>query len=173
MGKREVWWGWGQKDRGFEDIQTGLLLYLWQAVPFKHMCLPSLYLILPICKMGIIWILYLQKLTITKPVLSARNCFKHPIPINSKIIFPKKDKNLTRIQIWNEPISKIVCNLLSNEGTRKMLWLIQRRNQSTLGTFLVQWLRRHASTSGSTDFIPGRGSKIPHAMWHSQEKKIE
>lgn len=38
----------------------------------------------------------------------------------------------------------------------------------TIGTFLVQWLRHHVSTSGSTDFIPGRGSKI-----HSQEKKIE
>ena len=41
----------------------------------------------------------------------------------------------------------------------------------TVGTFLVvQWLRHHVFTSGSTDFIPGRGSKIPHAVWHSQKK---
>ena len=139
MGKRGVWWGWGQKDRGFEDIRTGLLRYLWPAVPFKQLCLPSLCLILPICEMGIIWVLYLQKLTITKPVLSARNCFKHPIHINSKIIFPPKDKNLTLIQIWNEPVSKIVWNLLSNERTRKMLWLIQRRNQSTPQLGLSWW----------------------------------
>ena len=39
-----------------------------------------------------------------------------------------------------------------------------------LGTSLVvQWLRFHASTVGSTDSIPGWRTKIPHATWHGQK----
>ena len=34
------------------------------------------------------------------------------------------------------------------------------------------WLRLHASTAGGTDLIPGRGTKIPHAAWCSQKKKV-
>ena len=42
----------------------------------------------------------------------------------------------------------------------------------TIGASLaVQWLRHHVSISRGTDLIPGRGSKIPHAMWHGQIKK--
>ena len=42
-----------------------------------------------------------------------------------------------------------------------------------MGTFLrtslvVQWLRLHASTSGSADSIPGQGIKSLHAMEHSK-----
>jgi len=42
-----------------------------------------------------------------------------------------------------------------------------------MGTFLrtslvVQWLRLHASTSGSADSIPGQGTKSLHAMEHSK-----
>ena len=34
------------------------------------------------------------------------------------------------------------------------------------GTSLaVQWLRLSASIAGDTGSIPGRGTKIPHAMW--------
>ena len=29
-----------------------------------------------------------------------------------------------------------------------------------------------ASTAGGTGSIPGQGTKIPHATWHSQKKKI-
>ena len=30
---------------------------------------------------------------------------------------------------------------------------------------MVPWLRFCASNAGDTGFIPGRGTKIPHAMW--------
>ena len=40
----------------------------------------------------------------------------------------------------------------------------------TGGTSLtVQWLRLHASTPGSMGSIPGQGTKIPHAIWHTQK----
>ena len=35
---------------------------------------------------------------------------------------------------------------------------------------MVQWLGLHTSTAGGTGLIPGRGTKIPHAEWHSQNK---
>ena len=36
---------------------------------------------------------------------------------------------------------------------------------------MVQWLRFHASIAGGMGSIPGQGTKIPHATWHSQLKK--
>ena len=38
---------------------------------------------------------------------------------------------------------------------------------------MVQWLGLQASTAGNTSLIPGWGTKIPHAVQHSQklEKK--
>ena len=36
---------------------------------------------------------------------------------------------------------------------------------------MVQWLRLQASNAGDVGSIPGRRSKVPHAMWHDQEKK--
>ena len=36
---------------------------------------------------------------------------------------------------------------------------------------MVQWLRLHDSTAGSTGLIPGQGTKILQAAWHSQRKK--
>ena len=41
-----------------------------------------------------------------------------------------------------------------------------------LGTSLVvQWLGLCASTAGDMGSIPGRGTKIPQAMWHGQDVK--
>ena len=41
------------------------------------------------------------------------------------------------------------------------------------GTSLVaQWLGLHASNAESTGSILGQGTKIPHAVWHSQKIKI-
>ena len=40
------------------------------------------------------------------------------------------------------------------------------------GTSLaVQWLRLHTSTAVDTGSIPGRGSKIPHAMRHGPKNR--
>ena len=35
----------------------------------------------------------------------------------------------------------------------------------------VQWLRLCASNTGGVGLIPGLGTKMPHAVWHSQNKK--
>ena len=51
--------------------------------------------------------------------------------------------------------------------------LLSRKNKSSLqiknaiqGTSLVvQWLRNLPSKAGDAGLIPGRGTKIPHAMW--------
>ena len=32
-------------------------------------------------------------------------------------------------------------------------------------------VKTHASTAGNAGLIPGQGTKIPHAAWHSQERK--
>ena len=37
---------------------------------------------------------------------------------------------------------------------------------------MAQWLRLHTSNTQSVGLIPGRGAKIPHAMWHDQKIKI-
>ena len=37
---------------------------------------------------------------------------------------------------------------------------------------MVQWLRFHASTAGSTGLIPGWGTKIPHAAQCRQKPKV-
>ena len=36
---------------------------------------------------------------------------------------------------------------------------------------MVQWLGLRASTAGGTGSIPGRGTKILHAVWHGPKKK--
>ena len=35
----------------------------------------------------------------------------------------------------------------------------------------VQWLGLHAFTAENMGSIPGRGTKIPQAAWHGQERK--
>ena len=37
----------------------------------------------------------------------------------------------------------------------------------------VQGLMLHVSIAGDTGSIPGRGTKIPHAMWHGPKIKIK
>ena len=36
-------------------------------------------------------------------------------------------------------------------------------------SLVVQWLGIHASNAGGMDWIPGQGTKIPHATWHGQK----
>ena len=56
---------------------------------------------------------------------------------------------------------------------QRSLWSILSFKKSSFGTSLaVQWLRLHASTAGHTGLIPGRGTKIPHAVWDGQKKLI-
>ena len=35
----------------------------------------------------------------------------------------------------------------------------------------IRWLGHQAPNTGDTVSIPGQGTKIPHAAWHSQRKK--
>ena len=35
----------------------------------------------------------------------------------------------------------------------------------------VQWLSVHPITAGGMGSIPGRGTKIPHTVWHNQKSK--
>ena len=36
---------------------------------------------------------------------------------------------------------------------------------------MIQWLRLHTSNARGANSIPGQGTEIPHAIWHSQKKK--
>ena len=47
------------------------------------------------------------------------------------------------------------------------------KNKSQGTSLVVQWVRLGASTTGGTSSIPGQGTKIPHAMWQGQKKKIK
>ena len=38
-------------------------------------------------------------------------------------------------------------------------------------SLVVQWLGHHDSTAGDTDSTPGRGTKIPHALWTKKKEK--
>ena len=63
------------------------------------------------------------------------------------------------------------------KGLKVEAWCRKRERIRVLlcvGTSLaVQWLGLRASTAGGTNSIPGQGTKIPHAMQHSQKKKKE
>ena len=47
------------------------------------------------------------------------------------------------------------------------------RNGASGASLAVQWLRLRASNADCVGSIPGQGTKIPHATWHSQRKKKE
>ena len=40
-----------------------------------------------------------------------------------------------------------------------------------INSLAVRWLGRQASTAGGVSLIPGRGTKILHAVAHSQKEK--
>ena len=42
---------------------------------------------------------------------------------------------------------------------------------SLRASLVVQWLRSHPSDAGGAGLISGQGTKIPHAIWSSQNKK--
>ena len=46
---------------------------------------------------------------------------------------------------------------------------IKNMKQGT--SLVVQWLRLCISTAEGAGSIPGRGTKIPHAAWHSKKKR--
>ena len=46
---------------------------------------------------------------------------------------------------------------------------LEKEEQGT--SLAVQWLRLRTSTAGGSGLIPGRGTKIPHAVQHGQKKK--
>ena len=45
------------------------------------------------------------------------------------------------------------------------------KNYKNWTSLAVHWLRPHASTAEGTDLMPGRGTKIPHAVAQPKKKK--
>ena len=67
--------------------------------------------------------------------------------------------------------SHVPQSRLTIDGINDNLKILKNKNNKTLGTSLVvQWLRLCSSTSGDVGLIPGRGTKIPHATGHNQNK---
>lgn len=54
-------------------------------------------------------------------------------------------------------------------GSREILKVI-KASASQRTCLVVQWLRLYPSTAGVSS-VPGRGNKIPHAMWCGKKKK--
>ena len=62
------------------------------------------------------------------------------------------------------------CNLQQCFSSFKHLGILSKFR--FWGTFLVaQWVRLCAPNAGGVDSIPGRWTKIPHAVWCSQNKR--
>ena len=73
-----------------------------------------------------------------------------------------------KISLWKTFIL-ITC---WNDNILDVLGLIKCIIKNNFGTSLaVQWLRLHASTTGSMGSIPGRRAKIAHAAGRGQKKK--
>ena len=47
------------------------------------------------------------------------------------------------------------------------------KNKKLGNTLAVQWLGLRAFTAEGPHSIPGRGTKIPQAVWHGQQKKMK
>ena len=71
--------------------------------------------------------------------------------------------NFLKVLLLHGPCPKVVPRLLF--GLRK--------NPRLGNSLAVQWLRLHVPDAGGMGLIPGRGTKIPHAMWCGQKKKKE
>ena len=54
----------------------------------------------------------------------------------------------------------------------KFSWNYLRKMFFSGTSLVVQWLRLHIFTAGSTGSIPGGRTKIPHATRHGQKKKF-
>ena len=72
------------------------------------------------------------------------------------------------VAYYPEIVHKNLRQHLSGESVFSFQW----HQKGTYGTSLaVQWLRHLASTAGGEGSIPGRGTKMPHAMGCSQKKR--
>ena len=68
--------------------------------------------------------------------------------------------------------------ILENMNLSRGVWQSQESEEILKdidwGDFpMVQWLRLCASDASVTGSIPGGGTKVPLAMWYSQEKYFE
>ena len=63
-------------------------------------------------------------------------------------------------------------NKLCMSGSHSSMSISYIKSTITGTSLAVRWLGLRASTAGGTGSIPGRGTKIPHFMWHSQKKKV-
>ena len=73
---------------------------------------------------------------------------------------PQKTKN--RVTIWS---GNPTAGHISRENSNSKRYVGN--------SLAIQWLRICASIAEGTVSTPGQGIKIPHAAWHSQEKKRE
>ena len=68
-----------------------------------------------------------------------------------------------------ESLSSYLQNFLMSETNISLFVKKKKKHPTKTRTSLVvQWLRLQASTAGGMGSIPGQGTKIPHAAWHSQ-----
>ena len=85
--------------------------------------------------------------------------------------------------IFSQPVGCLFVLFMVSFAVQKVLSLIRPhlfifitlgdRSKMILLDFLaVHWLRLCVSNAWGTGSIPGHGTKIPHAVWYSQKKKI-
>ena len=91
-----------------------------------------------------------------------KSCLWHPIRVK-KISLKCRINHVIPLRIKHKLLSMAVSNEVSKR--------IGLRLSPIRTSLVVQWLRLCASMAGGTGLIPGWGTKIPHAAWHSQKKK--
>ena len=72
----------------------------------------------------------------------------------------------TRVYVFKECHRDVEANI--------MCFIVGDRLHNRLGkgtSLFVQWLRLHTCPARGTGLIPGRGTKIPYAVWHSKTKQ--
>ena len=74
--------------------------------------------------------------------------------------------------IMNQESNKVLLSWSPVINTCWVHYFSHIKNMVTTTSLMVQWLRFHASTAGSTGLIPGGGTKIPHAAQCRQKPKV-
>ena len=62
---------------------------------------------------------------------------------------------------------------LNDQKAQALLMIYVHKNKLTGTSLVVQYVRLLASQCRGMSSIPGRRTKIPHAIWHGRKIKIE